>query len=216
MTKKVTIVDYGVGNLLSVARAFEKCGATAALAETADEILNASRLVLPGVGAFGDCVNALRGKKLDQAVIEHAARGRPLMGICVGMQMLLDTSEEFGRHQGLGIIPGSVRAIPQVNAEGQPLKVPHIGWSPLVPPEGTDNSWDDSPLAPLKPGSATYFVHSFHALPSMPEHRLADAIYGGRRITAAVRRDAVFGTQFHPEKSGEIGLSIIKCFLSRT
>lgn len=214
MSKKVVIVDYGVGNLLSVARAFERCGANVVLAEDAATISGASRLVLPGVGAFGDCVSALRARGLDHAVLEHVAKGRPLLGICVGMQMLLDASEEFGRHEGLGIIPGVVVAIPNVDTEGRPLKVPHIGWSPLVRSEAGEVSWEDTPLEKLMPRSTAYFVHSFHAQPAMNEHRLADALYGGHRITAAVRRDAVVGTQFHPEKSGAVGLNIVRDFLT--
>jgi glutamine amidotransferase len=214
MSKKVVIVDYGVGNLLSVARAFEQCGANVVLAEDATTLSGVSRLVLPGVGAFGDCVSALRARGLDHAVLEHVAKGRPLLGICVGMQMLLDASEEFGRHAGLGIIPGVVAAIPNVDTEGHPLKVPHIGWSPLVLPEAGEVSWAGTPLGSLTLGTAAYFVHSFHAQPAMSEHRLADALYGGRRVTAVVRRDAVVGTQFHPEKSGAVGLNIVRDFLT--
>ncbi len=214
MSKKVMIVDYGVGNLLSVGRAFEHCGATVVLAENANAIVDASRVVLPGVGAFGDCVNALRAKGLDQAVLEHVAKGRLLMGICVGMQMLLDVSEEFGQHEGLGIIPGIVEAIPHSDIEGRPLKVPHIGWSPLVQPGGGNMSWERTPLASVGPCNAAYFVHSFQAKPSKREHLLAEAMYGGRRITAAVGRDGVFGTQFHPEKSGAVGLAIVSDFLA--
>jgi glutamine amidotransferase len=213
MSRKVVIVDYGVGNLLSVARAFEYCGATVTLAEDSSTLIEASRLVLPGVGAFGDCITALRMRGLDHAVLEHVAKGRPLLGICVGMQMLLDASEEFGHHAGLGIIPGMVSAIPQVDVDGRPLKIPHIGWSPLVLPEEGKVSWSGTPLASLKSGCAAYFVHSFYAQTAMNEHRLADAIYGGHRVTAAVRRGTVFGTQFHPEKSGPAGLAIIRNFL---
>jgi glutamine amidotransferase len=213
MSKKIVIVDYGVGNLLSVARAFEHCGADVTLQDSASGLSDSSRMVLPGVGAFGDCVDALRSRGLDQAVLEHVARGRPLMGICVGMQMLLDASEEFGSHEGLGIIPGVVEAIPRVDLLGNALKVPHIGWSPLFPVEGRNSSWADTPLSGLKAGSAAYFVHSYHARPYSQEHRLADAVYGGQRITASICRDAVFGTQFHPEKSGEAGLSIVRQFL---
>jgi glutamine amidotransferase len=214
MSKKVVIVDYGVGNLLSVGRALEHCGATVVMAEDASALIGASRLVLPGVGAFGDCITALRSRGLDHAVLEHVAKGLPLLGICVGMQMLLDASEEFGHHEGLGIIPGLVSAIPQVDTEGRALKVPHIGWSSLVLPEEGQVSWEGTPLALLQPGSAAYFVHSFYAQPAIKAHRLADSIYGGRRITAAVGRNGVFGTQFHPEKSGAVGLSMIADFLA--
>ena len=214
MSKSVVIVDYGVGNLLSVGRALESCGATVVLAEDGATLARASRLVLPGVGAFGDCVNALRARGLDHAIMEHIAKGRPLLGICVGMQMLLEVSEEFGRHEGLGVIPGLVTAIPKVDANGHALKVPHIGWSPLRVPEVDGTSWEGTPLKTIAPGSAAYFVHSFQAEPADHRHRLADAMYGGRRVTAAVRRDAVIGAQFHPEKSGEVGLEILRNLLA--
>jgi glutamine amidotransferase len=216
MSKNILIVDYGVGNLLSVGRAFEHCGATVTLSGDPAAIANAERVVLPGVGAFGDCVNALRARGLDQAVMQHVARQRPLIGICVGMQMLFDGSEEFGQHQGLGLIPGQVTAIPSTDSVGRPLKVPHIGWSPLVMSEAAGASWDGTLLAGLQPGTAAYFVHSFHGQPVDPAHRVADALYGGRRVTAAVRRGTLFGTQFHPEKSGPVGLAMIRNFLDLT
>jgi glutamine amidotransferase len=212
MTNRVVIVDYGVGNLLSVARAIESCGGLVQLAEDELTLSKASRLVLPGVGAFGDCINALRARRLDAAILEHVAKGRPLLGICVGMQMLLNGSEEFGRHKGLGIIPGQVIPIPNVDQNGQPLKVPHIGWSPLRPVDARRN-WAGTPLKSIELGSAAYFVHSFHAEPANEENRLADTIYGGRRITAAISRENVIGTQFHPEKSGQVGLQIFRDLL---
>ncbi len=176
MSKNILIVDYGVGNLLSVGRAFEHCGATVALSGDPAAIAAAERVVLPGVGAFGDCVNALRAKGLDQAVLQHVVKQRPLMGICVGMQMLFDGSEEFGQqHRGLGLIPGGVEAIPSTDVAGRPLKVPHIGWSPLAMPEAAGASWEDTPLRSLQPGTAAYFVHSFHGQPVDPTHRVADA-----------------------------------------
>lgn len=216
MSKNILIVDYGVGNLLSVGRAFQHCGATVSLSGDPAAIAAAGRVVLPGVGAFGDCVNALRAKGLDQAVLQHVAKERPLLGICVGMQMLFDGSEEFGQHKGLGLIPGQVQALPSSDVTGRPLKVPHIGWSPLVMPEAAGASWDGTPLAGLQPGTAAYFVHSFHGQPVDPAYRVANALYGGRLVTAAVRRDTVFGTQFHPEKSGPVGLAMIHNYLDLT
>lgn len=214
MSKKVVVVDYGVGNLLSVGRAIEYCGATVVLAEDAGAIAGASRLVLPGVGAFGDCVGALRARGLDQPVLEHIAKERPLLGICVGMQMLFDASEEFGHQLGLGIIPGVVQAIPHIDAAGQRLKIPHIGWSALeLPDAGSPDGWVGSILANTMAGTATYFVHSFSARPADSRHRLADTVYGGFRIAAAVRKGSVIGVQFHPEKSGPAGLAMIRSFL---
>lgn len=214
MDKRVLIVDYGVGNLLSVRRAFEHCGALVDLSGDPAVLAKAPRVVLPGVGAFGDCATALRRRNLDEAVLKFVETGRPLLGICVGMQMLFDASEEFGHYDGLGIIPGIVQAIPPMDTDSQPLKIPHIGWSGLVPPEGADAVyWTGTVLDGVAPGTAAYFVHSFQGRPVDTAHRLADAVYGGRRIAAAVRKGSVLGTQFHPEKSGKAGLAIIQNFL---
>lgn len=214
MTATVTVVDYGVGNLLSVRRAFEQCGAQVMLTSSPDRVWNAERLVLPGVGAFGDCMTALATGGLDQAVHRFIASGRPFLGICVGMQLLFSVGEEFGEHAGLGVIPGRVRAIPRTAADGQPHKVPHIGWTPLQPPAGGDAAdWAGTPLAAVRPGDEVYFVHSFTGWPEDEGDRLADADYHGRRISAAVRRGNVCGVQFHPEKSGRVGLGIIDSFL---
>lgn len=211
MTPRVTVVDYGVGNLLSISRALAKVGAEAELTGSAERILRADRLLLPGVGAFGACAAALRQAELVEPVVAFAARGNPFLGICVGMQLLFDESREFGAHAGLGIVPGTVDLIPHGN--GMPSrKVPHIGWSPLIcPPER--ETWLATPLADLEPGaSAAYFVHSYSAHPKQAEHRLADVDYQGYRVCAAVQNDNVCGFQFHPEKSGEVGLSILTHF----
>lgn len=213
MDRKVLVVDYGVGNLLSVRRALEHCGAEVQLSGDPKAFLAASRVVLPGVGAFGDCVRELRARGLDDAVASHVGRGKPLLGICVGMQMLFDASEEFGIHKGLGIIAGRVRAIPRKDASGVQLKVPHIGWSELIPPDERGAGWADSVLKGLRPRVAMYFVHSFSAHPERASDRLADAAYGEQKIAAAVSRGAVVGTQFHPEKSGPAGLMLIRNFL---
>lgn len=213
-TKQVVIADYGVGNLLSVARAFEACGAEAEVTGWAERIATAERLVLPGVGAFGDCMDAFLARGLKAPVLEFIATGRPMIGLCVGMQILFDRSLEFGDHAGLGLIPGVVREIPKVTAEGVAHKTPHIGWTDLEIPEGAnDHRWQGSILEELNPGTAMYFVHSFTAWPANPAHRLADSHYGGQRIAAAVAKDNVCGTQFHPEKSGAAGLTLLQTFL---
>lgn len=208
----VAVIDYGVGNLLSVSRAFAHCGADVVVTSDSETILAARRVVLPGVGAFANGMQALRDHRLDDLVREVAASGKPLLGICLGMQMLMETSEEFGETEGLGLIPGRVVGIPAIDTTGQPLKVPHIGWNELLPPEGLI-SWGGSALEPLTPGEAAYFVHSFMARPLDSGHCLADCLVGGHRVCAAVRRDNVQGCQFHPEKSGSVGLAIIRTFL---
>jgi glutamine amidotransferase len=208
----VTIIDYGIGNLLSVTRAFGHCGADPILSGTTEGILAAERLVLPGVGAFADGMAGLRERGLVDAVRQYAASGRPFLGICLGMQLMLDRSDEFGSHEGLGLIPGRVTAIPPTAADGSPHKIPHIGWNFLELPSPSA-SWSGTVLEGIAPGAAAYFVHSFTAMPDDPAHRLADCRYNGRLIAAAIRSGNLYGCQFHPEKSGEVGLAIVRNFL---
>lgn len=212
MARSVTILDYGVGNLRSVARAFEECGASPVLVETPAEAARADRLVVPGVGAFGSCVSALHEAGFREVIDGFAEAGeRPVLGICVGMQMFFEASHEFGRQEGLGYLAGEVRQIPQRTEAGDRRKVPHIGWAPLAPAGGAD--WDHTPFAAVAPGTSVYFVHSFAACPEDPAQRLADAEYAGFAVCAAVRRGNLFGVQFHPEKSGPAGLAILGAFL---
>lgn len=213
MSNTVTLIDYGVGNLLSVARAFEYCGANVVLSDDPVEIERAERLVLPGVGAFADGMQGLKDRGLLDPIHRYAYSGRPLLGICLGMQMLATTSEEFGEHQGLGLIPGRVRAIPSIATDGTPLKSPHIGWSPLQLPDQT--LWSDSLLADTAPGTSVYLVHSYAVEPDDQGHLLSVCIYGGHRIVTGIRRGAIVGCQFHPEKSGPAGLRMLAAFLGR-
>jgi glutamine amidotransferase len=211
---RVTVVDYGIGNLYSVCRALEHCGANVELASDAAAIVGADRLVLPGVGAFADGMQGLQDRGLVDAILEHTRTQRPLLGICLGMQMLALESEEFGMHRGIGLIPGHVQAIPRRTEGGQPQKVPHVGWSDLH--NTGDADWSASPLRLIPPGSAIYLVHSFHFVPDNPGHLLATCNYGGRHLAAAVCRDNILGFQFHPEKSGPVGLRILQSFLHTT
>lgn len=212
-TPEVIVIDYGVGNLLSVRRGLEYCGGTVNLTGDPDLILAGQRVVLPGVGAFGNAMQILHELKLVPVIREVASRGTPFFGICLGMQLLLDESEEFGTTAGLGLIPGQVRAIPSQSTTGEPLKIPHIGWNGLEP--SGQSSWDGTLLADNHPSDAMYFVHSFMASPLDGAHRLADCIYGGHRIPAVISKDNVAGCQFHPEKSGELGLRILRRFLQQ-
>lgn len=207
MSSSLTVVDYGLGNLFSLTRALKKAGAPEIeLAADAARVREARRLVIPGVGAFGDGMAGLRERGLVDAVREVAASGRPVLGICLGMQLLLEEGTEFGRHEGLGLIKGRTVAFPR--PAGERLKIPHVGWNAL---RGGD--WSRTPLAGLPPESQVYFVHSFVAEPADPAHALATANYGGRDFCAALRKDNVFGCQFHPEKSGPVGLRILANFL---
>jgi len=208
----VVVADFGAGNLHSVARAFEKLGVDVRLAATAQDIVEAERLVLPGVGAFAACVGALRQRGLDEAVIRFAKSGKPLLGICVGMQMLFEGSDEFGRSDGLSLLSGWVRAMPTENQDAPPRKVPHVGWSELHS-RGALPDWSGTVLAGLEDSSSAYFLHSFIAQPDSPRDEIACCEYDGLTFTAAVARDNLSGCQFHPEKSGPVGLAILSNFL---
>lgn len=211
---KITILDYGIGNILSVSRAFEHCGAEVSLTDSPMDVIKAEMLVLPGVGAFADGMNGLAAKSLIDPIKEFVKKDRPFMGICLGMQMMLDESEEFGLHYGLGLIHGRVKKIESTSSDSLKHKIPHIGWNRLVLPENRDKKWwDNTILSRIPEDSATYFVHSFTAVPDKAENRLADAYYGGRLISAVIREGNIYGCQFHPEKSGKIGLKIIENFL---
>jgi glutamine amidotransferase len=211
--KRVVVVDYGVGNLLSVSRALTAAGGEVELSGSADRIRAAERVVLPGVGAFGDCMAELQRRDLVPALLAFIGTGRPMLGICVGMQILLEASEEFGEHAGLGVIHGRVTRIPDTGVNGLPHKVPHVGWNSLLPrPDAV--AWHGTMFEGIVSGSPVYFVHSFTAEPLDARYRLADADYHGRTISAAVRMENVVGTQFHPEKSGGIGLKILENFLT--
>jgi glutamine amidotransferase len=213
MNNQVTLVDYGMANLLNVARAFEHCGAQVTITDDPALAMSAQRLVVPGVGAFQDSIQEIHARGFDDVIHRFADTGRPLFGICVGMQMLFDASEEFGEHKGLGILPGRVKPVPNLTTDNRPQRVPHIGWNHLVAPD-SGRGWDGTLLQPFRQGEpAVYFVHSFAAQPDNPAHRLADCVYGGHRICAAVQRDNIVATQFHPERSGEIGLAIVRRFL---
>lgn len=211
MSAGVVVIDYGIGNLFSVRRAFEQCGADVAVSDDPAVLAAAPRLVLPGVGAFADGMRGLIERGLDKVVIEYAASGRPLMGICLGMQMLASVSEEFGEHKGLGIIPGRVACIPRMDPEGKPYKVPHVGWAELE----TGNfaaDWRGTILEGLEPGDAVYLTHSYAVTTDDPAHRLAYSRYNGKEVTSAIRKGNVYGVQFHPEKSAKVGLKIIANF----
>jgi glutamine amidotransferase len=207
---EVVVIDYGLGNLHSVQRGLEQCGATVTVTADPMRILAAPRVVLPGVGAFGNAMHELKQLGLVEVVRSVAASGKPLLGICLGMQLLLDESEEFGTHRGLSIIPGRVVAMPVTTVEGYAQKIPHIGWNALLPAEGSH--WRDSVLVNVKEGEAVYFVHSFMAQPHSAADRLAECAFGGHRVAATICRGKVIGCQFHPEKSGKVGLAILSAF----
>src|SRR3972149_5800460 len=210
MGREVAIIDYGTGNVASVAQALERLGARVELAARPSEVMSADSLVLPGVGAFGDGMRVLKERGLDDALMEYSLTGRPLLGICLGMQLLFESGEEFGSTKGLGLLPGKVAAIPR-EGEGRARKVPHVGWSAVTPPNGQD--WTGSILDGVLPGESVYFVHSYTAVPDMDSCRIAECDYDGCVVTAAIQEGPLVGCQFHPEKSGKTGLRIMRNFL---
>ena len=213
MGVRVTVVDQGTGNLFSVVRALEHLGAEPEFVSTAAGVAAAERLILPGVGAFGDGMRALHHQGLVEPLRSAALeRQCPVLGICLGMQLLFDTGEEMGRHEGLGLIRGRVERVPAQTVEGAPLKVPHIGWNGLHVPEARTD-WRDTIMAGQEEGEAVYFVHSYAGHPDDDRVRLADCVYGGHRLCVAIQSGKVSGCQFHPERSGPAGLEILRRFL---
>ena len=209
---EVVIVDYGSGNLLSVQRALEYCGASVVVTSSAEKILSASRVILPGVGAFANAMQALSDLGLVSPLRLLDTKKTPLLGICLGMQLLLDESEEFGINPGLGLIPGRVISLPVHDIVDKSHKIPHIGWSNLLP--STQNISDDDLLSGIRPNDSFYFVHSFMTNVIDPNCNIAHCVYGGHNIPAVIKKDLIMGCQFHPEKSGESGLKILKNFIS--
>jgi len=203
----ITIIDYEMGNLRSVEKAFESLGFAARVSADPADIPRADKLVLPGVGAFADCVNNLRAGGFVAPLLEHVAAAKPLLGICVGMQMLFDESEEFGCHQGLGLIPGRVVRFPSGMVEnGERLKVPHMGWNNLLIQQ-------NSPLfAGVANESFVYFVHSYYCQAESQADVAASCRYGEVEFCASLWRDNIMATQFHPEKSQQVGLQIFRNF----
>lgn len=200
----IALVDYGVGNLFSLKSSFEAIGANVQVVSKPEELAGANKIILPGVGAFADAAEKLRLSGMDKALIAQAKAGKPLLGICLGMQLLFEKSLEYGVHDGLGLIPGCVRPIAEVIPES--YKIPHIGWNAL-------DFQKESPLfSNIQNGDHVYFVHSYYAA-ECDENVIATTEYGGI-LTAAVQKDNVFGCQFHPEKSGKVGLEILKAFVS--
>jgi glutamine amidotransferase len=212
----LTIIDYGVGNLRSVYKALEAAGAPATVITSPDGLTAASGIVLPGVGAFGDAVANLRAAGFEAPLLDAIAAGKPLLGICVGMQMLFDESEEMGRHAGLGIIPGRVVRFQPAHVPGaseapgawreRPLKIPQIGWNQLR------HDQTDPLLAGVPDGAYAYFVHSYYCAPADGRFVVATTDFGGP-YASIVRRDNVWGIQCHPEKSQAVGLRILRNFV---
>lgn len=211
MTKNphIVIIDYGIGNTHSVVRAFAHWGASVSISDNSDVVRHADAIVMPGVGSFLSGMRGLEERDLIDVVSDFAGQGRPVLGICLGAQILLSKGYEFGEHNGLGIIKGSVSHFPDLENKE---KVPHVGWNALRRPPGV--SWDDTILRSTREGDKLYFVHSYILQPNKQENVLALTTYGGYEFCSAVRGGNVYGVQFHPEKSGEVGLNIIREFIN--
>ena len=200
----IAVLDYGVGNLCSLTSALNYIGADTVVTSDKQIIESADKIILPGVGAFGDAIAKLRASGLDEIVTEQASRGKPIMGICLGMQLLYERSFEYGEHRGLGLIKGDIRPLTQ-ELLGGPLKVPHMGWNKL------EAKTQCPLLLNFRDGDFVYYVHSYFA--AVSPDTVALSRYGDAEITGVVQRDNVFGAQFHPEKSGEAGLGILRAFV---
>lgn len=206
-SKKITVVDYGVGNLQSINKALQACGVAAEITEEAEKIKSAQAIILPGVGSFEAGMRGLKLRGLEEALRDVVRKNIPILGICLGAQLLLSKGFEFGEHAGLGIIPGQVIPFP-VLAEKE--KIPQIGWNKIRPPKSV--LWQDTILKNQEE-KEVYFVHSYILKPQDEVDCLATTVYGGHEFCSAVKRGNIYGCQFHPEKSGLVGLSIINNFV---
>ena len=203
----IAVIDYGVGNLFSLTASLKYLGAETVVTNRSEDIEKADRIILPGVGAFEDAAAKLRATGLVDTIMKETAAGKPLLGICLGMQLLFEESHEYGVHKGLGLIKGTVASIDEdLKKQGiTDLKVPHIGWNAL------DFKEDEPLFKYIKQGDCVYYVHSFYGR-DCEESTIATSMYG-IKITGAVRHGSVYGTQFHPEKSGDVGLNILRAFM---
>lgn len=210
--KKVAIIDYGLGNLFSVKQMLLKVGAEAEITSDYKTVLNADAVVLPGVGAFGEAMRNLKTHDLDKAIYETINSNKKFLGVCLGLQLLFDSSEEFGSNEGLGLIKGHVKRFPETYFNKK-LKCPQIAWNKIRP----DNSdqWKKSPLSTVPFESYMYFVHSYYVEPNDKKVTLSNTSYEGFDYCSSVLSDNIFATQFHPEKSGALGLDIYKNWLER-
>lgn len=212
-TKSCVVVNYEIGNVFSVMQALKRNGTEAELTGDLDRVRNAERLILPGVGAFGRAADRLCALGLDHAISDFIASERPFMGICVGMQLLMERGLEFGEHQGLGYFKGTVEKIDLQNDSGDPQQVPVIGWNAVHEP--TEGRWVGTPFASVDASNAYYFVHSFSVRPENAQDVCAVAQVGTGQVVAALQRDNILGVQFHPERSSDGGLAFLNAFLEQ-
>lgn len=211
-TLRATIVDFGGGNLYNVRRACLQASIDATITTSPDEALRADAIILPGIGAMGEAMKTLQSTGMDVALREIAARGTPIFGVCLGMQILMGEGTEFAPHAGLGLLPGKVVGFPREDATGAKLRVPHIGWNSLERAGGAGMQWSDTPLAATSAGEHFYFVHSYYVMPQDSSVVVARTTYGGIEFPSAIAQGNIFACQFHPERSGPAGLEIYRQF----
>ena len=215
----VAVIDYGLGNLFSIQKACEHVGIAAIITSDKEQIENADCMILPGVGAFGDAMLALNRLDLAEPIQKFALSDKPVFGICLGLQLLFSESDEFGIHQGLDIIKGKVRRLPNDQNAERPLKVPQVGWNRIYVSQngqagkddaGCPDTWCNTLLDGIENGAFMYFVHSFYVKPLVDSHALTHTVYGDTRFCSGVQKGNIYGFQFHPERSGPTGLQIYK------
>ena len=212
--KQVTVIDLGIGNLFSIVSALKYCGSEVTVTSESKIIENSSLIILPGDGAFNYAMTQVKERGLLKTLKNIKNTNKKLLGICIGMQILFDYSLEFGKNDGLGLISGNVIPIPSYSAEGKKITIPQMGWNSLVL-GNYSNGWEDTLLKNNSPLDEVYFIHSFMAVPSNINNRVADCIYEGHKIAAFVKNKNICGCQFHPEKSGKLGLKILKEFIKQ-
>ena len=213
----VLILDYGVGNLFSVRSACEAVGLTASISADREAVLAARAVIVPGMGAFGDAMDTLRRMDLVEPLRDVAASGTPLIGICLGLQLFMTESEEFGTHAGFGFIEGPAVRFQQPANATRPLKVPHVGWAAITPPPTGMHAapvgargWNDWPLQDVESGAYMYFVHSYYVAPQDPDVVMSQSTYGGTAFCSSIKSRNIFACQFHPERSGPVGVGIYR------
>ncbi|MBD78435.1 MAG: imidazole glycerol phosphate synthase subunit HisH [Crocinitomicaceae bacterium] len=208
MKEKLTvIIDYNLGNLFSVKHACDHVGLNTVTSNDIDLIKKADALILPGVGAFGEAMNNIDQLNIRDAIIERTQAGIPLLGVCLGLQLLFDESEEFGHQKGLGLLAGKVKKLPGRSSDGKKFKVPQIAWNSI---HATENLWEKSALNSVKDGEYFYFVHSYYVAPENDSEILCTTQYAGMKYCSGVMKNNIIAFQFHPEKSGEKGISIYR------
>jgi glutamine amidotransferase len=215
MTKTLAVLDYGTSNLYNISKALRAVGATPVITRWQDEVERADGIVLPGVGAFGEAMHQLRIERLVEPLRRLAQAGHPILGICLGMQLLFSTSEENGLTEGLGLIPGPVVRLPRADRDGKTIKIPQMGWNCLLPPDHLtgNHPWARTILDGLPERPHMYFLHSFVSVPEVATDIAAVSAYEGFELVSVIQRSAIVGCQFHPERSGPLGYAVLRRFV---